>query len=416
MQAIVLENLESVGAYKDCLHLALNHMASKFAEARKEGTWRSLQSHALKLLSLCEGYPFPTETFDQLCTMFYLILYDMCFVSQRDESIRLAQNLSERLIEIYGLCDMRTMQFLRFMGRFYYNTPDLLASENVLKQALENERDRDSDTNEDTMREIGRTYRMLSVLYVRDGQPLAVVSQAKVVAKKAFDIEQGLRNPSLLDLALYRQAIGHACRELGEYAEAQAHFQQSLLDLESCIGLHNTIGIKTLHDVGGHRRLVGKLDSAQEALQEGLDHVGNVFGLLHIVKPKLLDSLGEVYFDHGEFEKSLDCYNEALTLKRKIHADPIHNEAGKSLFNLSVVYRTMGQYTLALEHLNQALEARRHEYGIEHPRTVSRPLHLKKHSTILRSYESCVLLSMLLTSYIPGRSTHACGINIPGLG
>ena len=81
---------------------------------------------------------FP-ESFDQVFNMFYLILRDMMFISRRESSIiQLGNPLSERLLKAYGLHDVQTIRYLRFMGHWYYANGSVLEAESVCEKALEN--------------------------------------------------------------------------------------------------------------------------------------------------------------------------------------------------------------------------------------------------------------------------------------
>ena len=139
VQAIIVEKVELSGDYKYWLHQAMTHITIKFAEARREGNWRGMQPQALKLLFSSEGYSFPPESFDQVFNMFYMILWDMMFMSRRDSStITLANTLSDRLLKTYGPHDVRTIRYLRFMGHWYYSSSNVPEAEAIFKMVLEN--------------------------------------------------------------------------------------------------------------------------------------------------------------------------------------------------------------------------------------------------------------------------------------
>ena len=369
VQAIVLEKLEIGGSYQHWLHKALTHMTMKFAEGRREGTWREIQPHALKLLSSSEGYSFPPENFDQVFNMFYMILWDMMFMSRRESSIiQLATSLSERLLTAYGPHDVRTIRYLRFMGHWHYANGSVLEAEAVCKKALENPNGWESANDKD-LQEVARTYRMLSTVYSRDGQPFEKVVKSKEAAQQALAIEEGMQFPRPLEVAFTRETLGHACRQLGHVDEAVSHFGPAFADIKASIGLQTTTGIKSLHNLGGHQRLAGHTKAAEESLQKALACVDEAFGFEHYTKGKILDSLGEVYFDLHDYPKSIECYREALALQLRIKGNILHPEVAKSVFNLGVVYRAMGTYDLALVEMKRAVAAREREFGIEHVRT-----------------------------------------------
>ena len=369
VQAIVLEKLENGGNYQHWLHKAMTHLTMKFAEGRRDGTWREIQPHALKLLSTSEGYSFPPESFDQVFNMFYMILWDMMSMYREESSIiQLATSLSERLLKSYGPHDVRTIRYLRFMGHWHYANGSVLEAETVFKKALENPNGWES-TDDETLREVARTYRMLSTVYSRDGQPFEKVVMSKEAAQQALATEEGMQSPRPLELAFTRETLGHACRQPGHVDEAVKLLVPAFADIEASIGLQTTTGIKSLHNLGGHQRLAGRTKAAEESLREALTCVDNVFGFEHSTKGKILDSLGEVYFDLGDYPKSIECYREALAIQLRITGDILHLEVAKSLFNLGIVYHAVGMYDLALVEMKRAVAAREKEFGIEHVRT-----------------------------------------------
>lgn len=369
VQAIVLEKLDVSGDFQKCMHTAMTHMTVKFAEARREGTWRAMQPHVLKLMSLCEGYPLPLQAFDTIFNMFYMVLWDMMFNAQEGPSLlQLANSLLDRLLKAYGPHDVRTIRFLRFLGHWYYSAGKVPEAEAACKKALENPIGWDA-ADERTLREVARTQRMLSTVYSRDGQSKENVTKARDIAKLALGIEEGFASTQPLETAFTRETIGHACRELGYVDEAAEHFALAFEEVKGTIGLRTTMCIKTLHNLGGHQRLAGLTKAAEQSLQTARACVDEVFGFEHYTKGKILDSLGEVYYDLKDYANSIECYSEALALQLRIFPGDLHHEPGKSIMSLSIVYRAMGKFDLALVYAKRALATREAEFGIEHVRT-----------------------------------------------
>ena len=140
-------------------------------------------------------------------------------------------------------------------------------------------------------------------------------------------------------------------------------------DIKASIGLQTTAGIKSLYNLGVHQRLAGRTKAAEESLQKAVACVDEAFGFEHYTKGKVLDFLGEVYFNLRDYPKSIECYREALALQPRIKGSILHTEVAKNLFQLGVVYRAMGTHDLALAEMKRAVAARDREFGIEHVRT-----------------------------------------------
>ena len=184
----------------------------RLAEGSRVGKWREIQPHALKLLSSSEGYSFTPENFDQVVNVFYMILWGMMFMSLGEFSIiELAISLSERLLTAYGPHDVRTVRYLRFMGHWHYANGCVLEAEIVCKKALENPNGWES-ANDKSLQEVARTYRMLSTVYSRDGQPFEKVVTSREVAQQALAIEEGVQSPRPLEVAITWEALGGSHR------------------------------------------------------------------------------------------------------------------------------------------------------------------------------------------------------------
>ncbi|KAL8695062.1 MAG: hypothetical protein Q9218_000430 [Villophora microphyllina] len=366
VQAIVLEKLDTSKEYQRYLDKALAHMSVKFAEARRERTWQGLQPHVLKLMEHSEGYAFPSDTFDSIVNMFYTILWHLSFMGQNDSSVSLANKLSERLLKAYGPYDLRTIRFLRFIGIYYYLAANVLEAEAVLRRVLDKPGGYDLSDSQ-TSHEIACTKRVLAINSCRDGQPLEKRQLSKTVAQEALELTAA----EGLETALTREALGHACRELGELEEAVKNMELSYEGVKASIGFYTTISVKALHNLGAHRRLLGghHLDKAEEELKTALGAVDQAFGFLHFTKPKLHDSIAEIYYDRHDYTEAASNYREALALKHKIFPDPLHPEPGKTLMNLGIVYRALGEFHKAVEALQETVASRTAQFWREHPWT-----------------------------------------------
>ena len=368
VQAIVLEQLETTGEYGNYLDRALSHLGVKFAEAKDSGTWQNLQPHVLKLLSLYEG-----QTPTQPCTgavydMFYTSLLHLRFMGEHEVTLAHARVLADVLVKDAGSHDLRTIRHIRLVGVSYFALANLVEAEKTLKEVVDDVDDWVSPDDQ-TILEVSRTERVLAIVYARDGQPAEKLAQAKVMAQKALDLDLSLDNPNPLEIALAREALGHACRELGQREEAVEQMELALSGYKSSVGTSTITYVKGLHNLGAHRRLAGQLDAAEEDLQKALVMVDQVFGFLHFTKPKILSSLAAVQYGRGNLAAAAAGFEKVLTLQRKIFDDPLHLQSAKTLLNLGIVYRALADYEKALAKLQGTITSREAKFGIGHKRT-----------------------------------------------
>ena len=368
VQAIVLERLETTGQYSIYLDRALSHLSIKFVEAKDSGTWEDLQSHVLKLLSLYEG-----QTLAQPCTgavydMFYTSLLHLRFMGEHEVTLAHARALANLLVKDAGSHDLRSIRYIRLVGVSYFALAKLAEAEKALKQVVDDVDDWVS-SDDQTMLEVSRTERVLAIVYARDGQPAEKLLQAKVIAQKALDLDLSLDNPNPLEIALAREALGHACRELGQRDEAVEQMELALRGYKSSVGTNSITYVKGLHNLGAHRRLAGQLDAAEEDLQNALVMVDQVFGFLHFTKPKILSSLAAVQYDRGKLAAAAASFEKVLILQRTIFDDPLHPQCAKTLLNLGIVYRALADYGKALTKLQASITSREAKFGTAHKRT-----------------------------------------------
>ena len=366
VQAIVLEQLETTGQYASYLDRALSHLSVKFAEAKDSGTWEDLQSHALKLLSLYEGHTPAQPSTGAVYDMFYTCLLHLRFMGEHEVTLAHARFLANLLAKDAGSDDLRTIRYIRLVGVSYFALADLAKAEKTLKQVVDDV-DHWVSSDDQTLLEVSRMERVLAIVYARDGQPTEKLAQAKVMAQKALDLDLSLDNPNSLEIALAREALGHACRELGQRDEPVKLMALALRGYKSSVGTNTITYVKGLHNLGAHRRLAGQLDAAEKDLQQALVMVDQVFGFLHFTKPKIMSSLAAVQYDRGNLAAAASSFEKVLTLQRTIFDDPLHPQSAKTLLNLDIVYRALADYDKALAKLQRSITSREAKFGTRFP-------------------------------------------------
>ena len=79
---------------------------------------------------------------------------------------------------------------------------------------------------------------------------------------------------------------------------------------------------------------------------------------------------GILFYEHGEYDKAIEAYQQALAICRKVLGEE-HPETATSYNNLGLVYYSKGEYDLALEYCQKALAICRKALGEEHPSTAT---------------------------------------------
>ncbi len=79
--------------------------------------------------------------------------------------------------------------------------------------------------------------------------------------------------------------------------------------------------------------------------------------------------MGYVYGELGDYDKSLEYYNKALSIRQKVLGEE-HPDTATSYNNIGYVYSELGDYDKSLEYYDKALSIYRKVLGNEHPDTI----------------------------------------------
>merc|ERR1711862_723689 len=81
------------------------------------------------------------------------------------------------------------------------------------------------------------------------------------------------------------------------------------------------------------------------------------------------NNMGVMYYKNGDNDKSLNCFQEALRIRRETLDDVKHEKIGDTLHNMGLVYKNKEDHDNALKHYKEALEIRREKFTDGHPKT-----------------------------------------------
>ncbi len=109
----------------------------------------------------------------------------------------------------------------------------------------------------------------------------------------------------------------------------------------------------------------GNTVTAREILDKGTEKIRTDLKDQPETQAKLLDTVGQVYYSLGLFERSASLLEEALTLRRKIYGNE-HPEVARTITNLVQAIFELNQSERAETLTREALAMRRKIYGNEH--------------------------------------------------
>ena len=117
-------------------------------------------------------------------------------------------------------------------------------------------------------------------------------------------------------------------------------------------------------------KAMGEYAKAEALYQEALRICQKILGPEHPSTATSLNNLAGLYDEMGEYAKAEPLYQEALRICQKV-LGPEHPDTAASLNNLALLYNHMGEYAKAEPFYREALQIWQKVLGPEHPSTAA---------------------------------------------
>lgn len=230
-------------------------------------------------------------------------------------------------VQAQSLNNNRASELLK-QADFFIESNQFLAAQTKLEEALRlYQASKDPNGQRETLVDLG-------IVYYRQGRnqrALDYLQQAEAISGNSSQRGRLLSSQGLVYL------------ELGDYYRALTNFQQAqgtqLQDLPR--ENRNQIGL------GEAYRYIGAYSQALQVLELALRVPGEKSD-----RAVALNAVGDVYFDLGQYEQSLDYYEQALALRLSI-GDRFG--VARVQNNLGRVYGELGKFSQSLEFYQQSL-------------------------------------------------------------
>ena len=154
------------------------------------------------------------------------------------------------------------------------------------------------------------------------------------------------------------------------YQQAVPIGEQLLKAYEESLGPEDTNTSKLLDILGRLYGDIGDYAKAEPLFQRALGIFEKVLGPEHPETAASLNNLAELYRQMGDYAKAEPLYQRALKVREKV-LGPEHPETAASLNNLAELYRQMGDYAKAEPLYQRALKVREKALGPEHRYTAA---------------------------------------------
>jgi serine/threonine protein kinase/tetratricopeptide (TPR) repeat protein len=204
-------------------------------------------------------------------------------------------------------------------------------------------------------------------------QPEAGARDRNITVRQLLDraarrIKDKFQGQELTEAAI-RLTLGDAYLALGEFREAQKHYDRSFRLRKQELGPGHADTLTGMSKLAGLYYARGRYAAAQRLYQEVLDARRARLGAAHPDTLQSMNDLGSLHCDRGNFDAAEKLLKQALEL-RKAGLGADHFDTLESMSNLASVYWSRGRYDKAEPLFQKVLEVERAKRGPDHPSTL----------------------------------------------
>lgn len=262
----------------------------------------------------------------------------------------------------HGAVSEQTAIALRALADFYWSEQRLADTARTLEQALEV-----AEQVSPEGFDVTRLMQNLAAVYRSNDEP----QRALPMLYRALALREKLLGTDHTDIAVVLLNIGDTLRQLGEYAAALPPMQRALAIREKGLGPdHPDIAWATSY-IGRVYRDVGAYLQALPYFERTLVVRERALGGSHRFVSRSLTDLALLYRDMGNYADAEPLLQRALKIDAQ-NLGPSHPDLVNALSSLGLLYRDMGEYAQALPLFERALQIDLGESGPNHPRVAAR--------------------------------------------
>ena len=185
-----------------------------------------------------------------------------------------------------------------------------------------------------------------------------------------------------LELAECLNNIGQVYHELGDYKNSLEFNDKAYQMKVKVLNLNESSQVRSLskslcqlaishRSVGDYKQAIQLFLQSFETLLNYFSQHSNIDGAIDLADS--LSNLGKLFFDLGDFKKSLDYSFKAYEMRRKLYEQNIPSLADSlidSIDSLATTFNSLGEYKPALEYFLSSLEMKSVLYKGDHPEKI----------------------------------------------
>lgn len=155
-----------------------------------------------------------------------------------------------------------------------------------------------------------------------------------------------------------------------DHQAALGYFHKALASAEAQHGPQSEEVAKVMNNLGVVYNELGEFSKALDYLQRALEIRLAVHGEENNLTATTYQNLGNAYLDAGDTANAMEYFRKALEVNQKV-LDPDAPEIAISYNDIGNTWCVLGDYAKGLEYLNKALEIQKKNYGEEHLHTAA---------------------------------------------
>lgn len=174
-----------------------------------------------------------------------------------------------------------------------------------------------------------------------------------------------------------------------DHQAALGYFHKALASAEAQHGPRSEESSKVMNNLGVVYNELGEFSKALDYLQRALDIRLAVLGEENSLTATTYQNLGNTYLDSGDANKALEYFQKALDMNLKV-LDPDAPGIAICYNNIGNAWCILGDYAKGLEYLEKALEIQKKNYGDGHLHVAATVNNIGYLQTMLGNYHEAL--------------------------
>jgi tetratricopeptide (TPR) repeat protein len=193
--------------------------------------------------------------------------------------------------------------------------------------------------------------------------------QAMACYREALALRRTLLGRDHIDVTATTYNIGRTLQEMGNLKLALTHYQEFIRITLPRLGFFNCDLFSALKCVACHCYEQGRKEQVLGMCEEAVLSRNEYLGI-HREVASVLNKMGKIHYDNGEFEASISMYCLDLQVKLTV-LDRGHPNVTTTLTNIGHICNHLGEFSSALQVFQQVLAIQMDYIGPHDPRVAS---------------------------------------------